>query len=67
VVDLLPAARTARAALGTNARALSCGALADRMHEDGLAMSNACASLLLKVLRAELEMINLNNEADQVA
>jgi hypothetical protein len=30
-------------------------------------MSNAFASLLLKVLRAELEMINPNNEADQVA
>jgi len=54
VADLLPAARSARVALAASGRALSREALADRMRDDGHAVSNARASLLLKILRAEV-------------
>jgi hypothetical protein len=54
VADLLSAARQARAALAAGGRSLSRDRLADRMREDGYAISNARAGLLLKVLRAEV-------------
>jgi len=53
VADLTPAARTARAALVAEGRPLSRDALAERMRDDGHAVSNARASLLLKILRAD--------------
>jgi hypothetical protein len=53
VADLIPAARSARAALAANGRRLSRDALADRMREDGHGLSNARAGLLVKILRAE--------------
>jgi len=53
VANLLPAARTARTALAASGRRLSRDALADRMRDDGHAVSNARACLLLKILKAE--------------
>jgi hypothetical protein len=53
VADLIPAAQAARAALNANGRSQSRDALADRMRQDGWALSNARASLLLKILKAE--------------
>jgi hypothetical protein len=53
VADLLPAARQARAALAASGRGLSRDTLADRMREDGFAVSNARAGLLLRVLKGE--------------
>jgi hypothetical protein len=53
VADLLPAARAAQATLAAGGRALSREALADRMRDDGHAVSNARASLLLNILRTE--------------
>jgi hypothetical protein len=53
VTGLLPSARRARDVLACNGRALSRDALADAMRRDGQALSNARASLLLKILRAE--------------
>jgi hypothetical protein len=53
VADLIPAARAARAALAATGRRLSRDALADRMRDDGHGVSNARASLLVKILRAE--------------
>ncbi len=53
VADLIPAARAARAALTASGRRLSRGALADRMRDDGHGVSNARASLLVKILKAE--------------
>jgi hypothetical protein len=53
VVDLIPAAWAARAALTASGRTLSRDALADRMRDDGHGVSNARASLLLKILRSE--------------
>jgi hypothetical protein len=52
VADLTSAARSARAALVAEGRPLSRDALAERMR-DGHAVSNARASLLLKILRAD--------------
>jgi hypothetical protein len=46
-------ARAARAALAASGRRLSRDALADRMREDGHAVSNARAGLLVKILKAE--------------
>ncbi len=53
VADLIPAARTARAAITASGRGLSREALADRMRDDGHGVSNARASLLVKILKAE--------------
>ncbi len=53
VADLIPAARAARAALAATGRRLSRDALADRMRDDGHGVSNARASLLVKILKAE--------------
>jgi hypothetical protein len=50
---LLPAARAARAALGDSGRSLSRDGLADAMRGDGHGVSNARASQLLKILKAE--------------
>ncbi|MFI6759469.1 DUF2637 domain-containing protein [Micromonospora sp. NPDC050417] len=54
VAHLLPAARAARAMLASKGRSLSRDALADAMRDDGHGVSNERASLLLKILRAEL-------------
>jgi hypothetical protein len=56
VADLIPAARTARAALTAAGRRLTRDALADRMRGAGHRMSNARVCLLVKVLRAEYTM-----------
>jgi len=53
VAYLIPAARAARATLAAAGRRLSRDALAAAMREDGHGVSNAGASLLLRVLRAE--------------
>jgi hypothetical protein len=53
VADLIPAAQAVRAALTADGRSLSRDALADRLRKDGWALSNARASLLLKMLKAE--------------
>ncbi|MDG4789823.1 hypothetical protein O7626_28515 [Micromonospora sp. WMMD1102] len=53
LAHLLPAARAARAALGNSGRSLSRDALADTMRGDGQGVSNARASVLLKILKAE--------------
>ena len=53
VADLIPAARAARTALAATGRRLSRDALADRMRDDGHAVSNARACLLVKILKAE--------------
>jgi hypothetical protein len=53
VANLIPAARAARTALAADGRSLSRDALADRMRDDGHGVSNARASLLVKILRAE--------------
>jgi hypothetical protein len=53
VADLIPAAQAARVALSADGRSLSRDALADRMRQDGWALSNARASLLLKIFKAE--------------
>ena len=53
VLDLLSAARAARAAVEVSGRRLSRDALADQMRHDGHGVSNARACLLIKILRAE--------------
>jgi len=53
IVELLPAARAAHAALAGSGRALSRDALASRMRQDGYTVPNARLSLLLKALRVE--------------
>ena len=53
VVDLLPAARAAHAALTASGQALSRDALAGRLRQDGHTVSNARLSLLLKALRTQ--------------
>jgi hypothetical protein len=53
VAHLIPAARAARAALVDSGRRLSRDGLAETMRIDGHGVSNAHASLLLKVLKAE--------------
>ncbi len=63
VADLLPAARAARVALGAKRRALSRDTLADRMRDDGHGVSNARASLLLKILEAEDTVTPLDDSA----
>jgi hypothetical protein len=53
VAHLIPAARAARATLAHAGRSLSRDNLADVMRDDGHGVSNARASLLLKILKAE--------------
>jgi hypothetical protein len=53
VAHLIPAARAARATLGSDGRSLSRDNLATAMRDDGHSVSNARASLLLKILKAE--------------
>jgi hypothetical protein len=53
VAHLIPAARAARTALANSGRSLSRDGLADAMRDDGHGVSNARASLLLKILKAE--------------
>ncbi|MFG1881522.1 DUF2637 domain-containing protein [Micromonospora sp. NPDC049102] len=53
VAHLIPAARAAHAALAREGRSLSRDGLADAMRDDGYGVSNARASLLLKILREE--------------
>jgi hypothetical protein len=60
VANLIPAAQSARAALSADGRSLSRDALADRMRQDGRALSNARASLLLKILKAEANVTLLD-------
>ena len=59
VAHLIPAARAARAVLANNGRRLSPDALADAMR-DGYAVSNARASLLLRILKAEENVTTLD-------
>lgn len=56
VAHLIPAARSARATLARNGRPLSRDNLADAMREDGNGVSNARASFLLKILKAEQDV-----------
>ena len=66
VADPTAAARAARAAFAAEGRALSRDALAERMREDGHAVSNARASLLLKILRGTPETVDpCGSETDQ--
>jgi hypothetical protein len=60
VADLIPAARAARAALAATGRGLSRDALAKRMRDDGHGVSNARASLLVKILKAEATTSSLD-------
>jgi hypothetical protein len=53
VDHMVPAARAARAALLQNGRTFSRDNLADALREEGHGVSNARASLLIKILRAE--------------
>jgi hypothetical protein len=53
VAHLIPAARAARNALAASGQTVSRDRLADRMRDDGHGVSNARASLLLKILKAE--------------
>ncbi|MEV5693009.1 DUF2637 domain-containing protein [Micromonospora globbae] len=59
VVHLIPAARAARASLATKGRSLSRDNLADAMRDDGHGVSNARASLLLKILKAEHDVTTI--------
>ncbi|MGC4773581.1 DUF2637 domain-containing protein [Micromonospora sp. DT44] len=53
VAHLIPAARAARAVLAREGRSLSRDGLADAMRDDGHGVSNARASLLLRILREQ--------------
>ncbi|MFI9638954.1 DUF2637 domain-containing protein [Micromonospora sp. NPDC051925] len=53
IAHLIPAARAARSVLAREGRSLSRNGLADAMRDDGHGVSNARASLLLKILREE--------------
>ena len=59
VAHLIPAARAARASLATKGRSLSRDNLADAMRDDGHGVSNARASLLLKILKAEHDVTTI--------
>jgi hypothetical protein len=59
VASLIPAARAARDALAASGHSLSRDRLADRMRDDGHGVSNARASLLLKILKAEQNVTQL--------
>jgi hypothetical protein len=56
VAHLVPAARAARSALARAGRSLSRDNLANAMRDDGQGVSNARASLLLKTLKAEVDV-----------
>jgi hypothetical protein len=56
VAHLVPAARTARMTLAKAGRSLSRDNLADAMRDAGHGVSNARASLLLKILKAERDV-----------
>ncbi|PZG21153.1 hypothetical protein C1I95_08020 [Micromonospora craterilacus] len=56
VAHLLPAARSALATLAGSGRSLSRDALADAMRDNGHGVSNARASLLVKILKAEQDI-----------
>ncbi|MDG4833940.1 DUF2637 domain-containing protein [Solwaraspora sp. WMMD1047] len=60
VAHLLPAARTASAALAATGRSLSRDRLADAMRNDGHGVSNERASLLLKILQAEQDVATIS-------
>jgi hypothetical protein len=53
VADLIPAARSARTALARDGRSFSRDALANALRDDGHELSNARASLVLKILKAQ--------------
>jgi hypothetical protein len=53
VADLIPAARSVRAALVKDGRSFTRDALANALRDDGHEVSNARASLVLKILKAE--------------
>jgi hypothetical protein len=57
VAHLIPAARAARAAMASKGQSLSRDNLADAMREDGHGVSNERASLLLKILKAEQDVL----------
>jgi hypothetical protein len=59
VAHLIPAARAARATLARDGRRLSRDNLADAMRDDGSRVSNARASLLLKILKSEEEVTTI--------
>jgi hypothetical protein len=59
VAHLIPAARAARATLATEGRSLSRDNLADAMRNNGHGVSNARASLLVKILKAEESLTQL--------
>jgi hypothetical protein len=57
VAHLIPAARAAQAKLAGGGRSLSRDNLADAMRDDGHGVSNPRASFLLKILKAEQDVI----------
>jgi hypothetical protein len=59
VAHLIPAARAARETLARTGRSLSRDNLADAMRNDGHGVSNARASLLLKILKAEQDVTTI--------
>ncbi len=65
VVHLIPAAQAARDALAASdsGRPLSRDRLADRMREDGHAVSNVRAGLLVRVLKAEAHVTPIDRAA----
>jgi hypothetical protein len=63
VAHLIPAARTARDALAARGHTLSRDRLANRMRDDGHGVSNERASLLLKILKAEENVTQLEPPA----
>jgi Protein of unknown function (DUF2637) len=65
VAHLISAARAARATLADAGRSLSRDNLADAMRDDGHGVSNARASLLLKILKAELDVIPISSPSGQ--
>ena len=67
VAHLLPAARVAHATLARDGRSLSRDALADAMRDDGHGVSNARASLLLKIVRSEQDAGCFAPSAEQAA
>ncbi len=62
VAHLLPAARAARATLARDGRSLSRDNLADAIRDDGNGVSNAHASLLLKILKAKQDVTMISPE-----
>lgn len=60
VAHLIPAARAARNALAASGHTLSRDRLANRMRHDGHGVSNERGSLLLKILKAEANVTQLD-------